>query len=53
MEHPWNATAGVALLWRHLRLVVGAGYGHYFVPGINLPVPKRGIVPDASLSWVF
>lgn len=53
VSHPWEAIAGVAFLWRHFHLIVGAGYGYYFVPGIDLPYPKRGFVPDASLSVVL
>lgn len=53
VEHPWEAIAGVALLWRHLHLIVGVGYGYYFVPGIDLPYPSRGFVPDGSLSLIL
>jgi hypothetical protein len=53
VQHPWQAVAGVAFLWRHVHLTVGAGYGYYFIPGINLPYPNRGFVPDASLSFLL
>jgi hypothetical protein len=53
VSHPWEAVAGVAFLWRHVHLLVGAGYGYYFVPGIDLAYPKRGFVPDASLSFIL
>jgi hypothetical protein len=53
VEHPWEAVAGVAFLWRHFHLIVGAGYGYYFVPGIDLPYPTKGFVPDGSLSVVL
>jgi hypothetical protein len=51
--HPWAAVAGVALLWTHVRLTVGAGYGNYFFPGMFVPLPDRGIVPDANLSLLL
>jgi hypothetical protein len=50
VEHPWNVTGGVAVLWKHFHLVAGAGYGNYFVPGIDVADPKRTIVPDLSLA---
>jgi hypothetical protein len=50
-EHPWMAVGGVALTWRYVGLVLGAGYGHYFAPGANVAFGARGFVPDASL-WV-
>jgi len=53
VEHPWEAVAGVAFLWKHLHLIVGVGYGYYFVPGVDLPYPSRGFVPDGSLSLVL
>jgi len=50
VSHPWQAVAGVALLWRHIHLTVGAGYGYYFIPGMDIPYPKQTFVPDASFS---
>jgi hypothetical protein len=53
IAHPWQAVAGVAVLWRHVHLILGAGYGYYFVPGMDIAYPKRTFVPDASLSVVL
>jgi hypothetical protein len=53
VDHPWEAIAGVAFLWQNFHLIVGVGYGYYFVPGIDLPYPSRGFVPDGSLSFVL
>jgi hypothetical protein len=53
VEHPWEAIAGIALLWTHVRLMVGAGYGNYFVPGMDVPLPDKGFVPDALLTVVL
>ncbi|HVU50913.1 MAG TPA: hypothetical protein VHL80_09520 [Polyangia bacterium] len=51
-SHPAMGVAGVALTWRHVGLVAGAGYGHYFVPGANLALPYNNVVPEGSL-WVL
>jgi len=52
-EHPWCAVAGVAFLWHYVHLTLGAGYGNYFVPGIDLAVTGRTFFPDGSLALVF
>lgn len=49
--HPWQVVGGLALLWPGVRVVLGAGYGNYFIPGIGIAFPDRTIVPDLSL-WV-
>ncbi len=49
--HPWQVVGGVALLWPGVRVVLGAGYGNYFIPGIGIAFPDRTIVPDLSI-WV-
>ena len=53
VEHPWQAVGGVAFLWKHFHLGVGAGYGNYFVPGMDIAVPQVGFVPEASLAVVL
>lgn len=53
VKHPWQAVGGVALLWRHFHLIAGAGYGYYFIPGLDIAVPTRTIIPDVSLSVVL
>jgi hypothetical protein len=53
VEHPWEVIGGVAVLWKHFHLILGAGYGYYFVPGLDIAYPNRGFVPDASLSVVL
>ncbi len=52
-QHPWELIGGVAVLWRHFHMILGAGYGNYFVPGLDIAAPKRSFVPDASLSVVL
>jgi hypothetical protein len=53
VQHPWEAMGGVAFLWHYFHLIVGAGYGNYFVPGLQIANPKRTFVPDASLAVVL
>jgi hypothetical protein len=50
--HPAMGVAGVALTWKHVGLIAGAGYGHYFLPGANLALPYNNVVPEGSL-WVL
>jgi hypothetical protein len=51
--HPYAVIAGAAFLWEHFRFTVGVGYGNYFIPGLNIAVPGKGFVPDASLYFVL
>lgn len=53
VAHPWMVIGGVAFLWRYVHLTLGAGYGYYFVPGLDLPYPSRGFVPDGSLAVIL
>jgi len=47
-----GSVAGAAFTWTHVGLVAGAGYGHYFIPGINLALAQTSITPEGSL-WVY
>jgi len=53
IQHPWEVIGGVAILLKHVHIIAGAGYGYYFVPGLEIPIQKRGFVPDGSLSVLF
>jgi hypothetical protein len=53
VEHPWQALAGVAVLWKHFHLIAGGGYGYYFIPGMDIAVPKKSFIPDLSLSVIL
>jgi hypothetical protein len=50
VTHPWQAVAGVALLWKHFHLTAGVGYGYYFIPGMDIAYPKQTVVPDLSAA---
>ena len=52
-EHPWVAVGAVAMTWKHVGLIVGGGYGQFFIPGGNVPVAYRGFAPEASLWALF
>jgi hypothetical protein len=53
VEHPWQALAGVAFLWKHFHLIAGGGYGYYFIPGMDIAIPKKTFIPDLSLSVIL
>ncbi|HSY38553.1 MAG TPA: hypothetical protein VLA79_03465, partial [Polyangia bacterium] len=53
VQHPWEAIGGVAVLWRYVHLILGAGYGYYFLPGLNIANTKKTIVPDVNISVVL
>jgi hypothetical protein len=53
VRHPWQLVGGVVFLWDHIHLILGVGYGNYFAPGMDIPVPKRTIVPDGELAVLF
>jgi hypothetical protein len=52
-DHPAMGTGGVALTWKYVGVIVGGGYGHYFLPGANLANPHTTFVPEGSLWAVF
>jgi len=53
VEHPWQALAGVAFLWKHFHLIAGGGYGYYFIPGMDIAIPKKSFIPDLSLAVIL
>lgn len=52
-QHPWVLIPGFALLWRHVHLSAGVGYGNVFIPGVDIPLTKRTVAPDFSLAVLF
>jgi hypothetical protein len=53
VKHPWEAFAGIAFLWQHFRASAGAGYGYYFVPGLDVANTSKTVVPDVSIAVVL
>ena len=53
VQHPWEAIGGIAVLWHYVHLTLGAGYGYYFVPGLNIANTKKTFVPDANIAVVL
>lgn len=52
-SHPWLVVGGAALTWTHVGFIVGAGYGEYVVPGSNLVLPYKGVIPEIELTVQF
>ncbi len=50
-KNPWCATAGFRFVGGRTNLVLGAGYGNFAVPGLNLILNEPGLVPSAELYW--
>jgi hypothetical protein len=53
VKHPWEVIGGVAVLWKHFHMILGAGYGYYFIPGMNIANTSKTFVPDVSLAVVL
>lgn len=52
-SHPWEALGGVAFLWSHIHLVLSAGYGYTFIPGVLVAYPKRTFAADGNFAVVI
>jgi hypothetical protein len=53
VRHPAMVTASIALTWKYVGVIAGAGYGHYFLPGANVALQYEGVVPEGALWAVF
>jgi hypothetical protein len=51
--HPWQGTGAVALTWKYVGVIAGAGYGNYFLPGMNVSDPHVRVIPEASVWATF
>lgn len=47
------AVPGVSLSFSHVNLELGLGYGHYWLPIVQLPLPEPGLVPEANFYVRF
>jgi hypothetical protein len=52
-QHPLAMVVSGAYFWDHVHLSLGVGYGSYFIPGPNVYLDYQGIIPEASLSFLF
>jgi len=52
-QHPWQIVPGVAFLWQRVRLTVGVGYGNYFIPGMDIALAGKGVVPELNVAVLF
>jgi hypothetical protein len=53
VQHPWCIIPGIAFLWKYFRFTAGVGYGNYFVPGMDVPLEHKTVVPDFSVYVVI
>jgi hypothetical protein len=49
----WSVVPGVALSWAHVHLEFGIGYGAYWLPMIQSPLPGSSPVPEGNLYVRF
>lgn len=49
----FSLSANALFSWQTLNLRIGAGYGNYNIPGMNLVIPKRYPFPVFDLFWRF
>jgi hypothetical protein len=49
----WSVVPGVALNWAHVHLEFGIGYGAYWLPMIQSPLPGSSPVPEGNLYVRF
>ena len=44
---------GLAFSWANVNLELGLGYGNWWLPVVQLPLPERGLVPEANFYVRF
>jgi len=49
----WSVVPGVALSWAHVHLEFGIGYGAYWLPMIQSPLPGSSPIPEGNLYVRF
>jgi hypothetical protein len=50
---PWCVVPGVAFTFSNLHVEFGLGYGSYWLPMVQVPLPGRSIIPEGNLYWRF
>lgn len=49
----FSVVPSVVFSWKVFNLRLGLGYGNYSIPGINLVLPKKTIIPDLDFYFRF
>jgi hypothetical protein len=49
----WMAIFSTEFSWKNFNMRLGAGYGFWFVPSLNLALAYEGVVGDADLAFRF
>ena len=50
---PLLSERSVVFSWKVFNLRLGVGYGNYSIPGINLVLPKKTLIPDLDFYFRF
>jgi hypothetical protein len=53
VRRAWSLVPGVAWSWRRLNLRMGVGYGNLNLPGVNVVVERKTVVPEFDLFWIW
>jgi hypothetical protein len=48
-----SVVASAVFSWRTFNLRAGLGYGNINLGGVNFILPRKGLVPDFDLYWLF
>lgn len=49
----WSVISTVAFSWRTFNLQLGLGYGNWSIAPVNFVLPKKTVIPDLEMYWVF
>lgn len=49
----FSVVPSVVFSWKVFNLRLGVGYGNYSIPGINLVLPKKTLIPDLDFYFRF
>lgn len=49
----WSVVPTVAFSWGTFNLQIGLGYGNWSIAPLNFVLPKKTLIPDLEVFWVF
>ena len=49
----WSVVPTVAFSWGTFNLQLGLGYGNWSIAPLNFVLPKKTLIPDLEVFWVF